>query len=59
VNFNLLAVMTEFEALHRRRHYLLEQIGEAADEINAIDARLAFLRSSAVEGIFSGSVSQP
>jgi hypothetical protein len=40
--------MTEFQALHRRRRYLLEQIGKAADEINAIDDRLALLRSSSL-----------
>jgi hypothetical protein len=51
--------MTEFEALHRRRRYLLEQIGNAADEINAIDARLAFLRPPPLGEILSGSVSQP
>jgi hypothetical protein len=51
--------MTEFEALHRRRRYLLEQIGNAADEINAIDARIAVLRASSLGVIFSGSVSQP
>jgi hypothetical protein len=37
--------MTETEALHRRRRYLLEQIGKAADEINRIDERLAYLIS--------------
>ena len=35
--------MTEAEALHRRRQYLLEQISIAADEINRIDERLAYL----------------
>ncbi len=40
--------MTEFEALHKRRRYLLEQIGNAADEIKAIDARLSFLHSSSL-----------
>jgi hypothetical protein len=38
-------VMNEVEALHRRRQYLLEQIGKAADEINRIDGRLAYLIS--------------
>lgn len=51
--------MTEFEVLYRRRRYLLEQIGNAADEIDAIDVRLAFLRASSHGAIFSGSVSQP
>ena len=37
--------MTEEEALHRRRQYLLEQISIAADEINRIDERLAYLIS--------------
>ena len=41
--------MTEEEALHRRRQYLLEQIGKAADEINRIDERLAYLISPAFE----------
>jgi hypothetical protein len=49
--------MTEFEALHRRRRYLLEQIGKAADEINAIDDRLALLRSSSLGEILAGSIS--
>ena len=35
--------MTEAETLHRRRQYLLEQISIAADEINRIDERLAYL----------------
>ena len=41
--------MIEAEALNRRRRYLLEQISEAADEINRIDnvwldrQRLAYL----------------
>jgi hypothetical protein len=37
--------MTEVEALYRRRLYLLEQIDKAADEINRIDERLAYLIS--------------
>ena len=37
--------MTEAEVLYRRRRYLLEQIGKAADEINRIDERLAYLIS--------------
>ncbi len=32
--------MTEPEALHRRRQLLLEQIGQAADEIKMIDEQL-------------------
>jgi hypothetical protein len=35
--------MTEVEALSRRRRYLLEQIGSAADEITRIDERLTHL----------------
>jgi hypothetical protein len=35
--------MTEVEALCRRRRYLLEQISKAADEIDRIDGRLAYL----------------
>lgn len=38
-------VMTEVDALYRRRLYLLEQIDKAADEINRIDQRLAYLIS--------------
>ena len=38
--------MTELEALQRRRLYLLGQIVKAANEINRIDDRLAFLHSS-------------
>ena len=38
--------MTELEALQRRRQHLLGQIVRAADEINRIDDRLAFLHSS-------------
>ena len=41
--------MTESEALYRRRRYLLEQIGKAADEINRIDERLAHLISPTFE----------
>ena len=41
--------MTESEALYRRRRYLLEQIGIAADEINRIDERLAYLISPTFE----------
>ena len=37
--------MTEAKALYRRRRYLLEQISKAADEINRIDERLAYLIS--------------
>ena len=32
--------MTEPEALHQRRQLLLEQIGQAADEIKMIDEQL-------------------
>ena len=39
--------MTEVDALYRRRRYLLEQISKAADEINRIDDRLAYLISPA------------
>jgi hypothetical protein len=42
-------VMTEVEALYRRRRYLLEQISKAADEINQIDGRLAYLNSLTFE----------
>ena len=37
--------MTEVEALYRRRQYLLQQIGNASDEISRIDERLAYLIS--------------
>jgi hypothetical protein len=43
--------MTELEALRRRRQHLLGQIVKAADEINRIDDRLAFLHSSSLEKI--------
>ncbi len=35
--------MTERQALQKRRQFLLEQISKAADEIEKIDKRLAFL----------------
>jgi len=35
--------MTEPEALHRRRQFLFEKIGQAADEIKRIDDRLSSL----------------
>lgn len=38
--------MTEPESLHARRSLLLEQIGQAADEIAAIDERLSFLKEA-------------
>jgi hypothetical protein len=41
--------MAEAEALYRRRRYLLEQISKAADEINRIDERLAYLISPTFE----------
>jgi hypothetical protein len=41
--------MNEIEALCRRRQYLLEQIGRAADEINRIDERLAHLAGPTFE----------
>jgi len=37
--------MTEPEALQARRLLLLEQIGQAADEIKLIDTRLSFLEN--------------
>jgi hypothetical protein len=42
--------MTEVDALYRRRQYLLEQISKAADEINRIDGRLAYLISPTLSG---------
>jgi len=51
--------MTEFEALRRRRRYLLEQIGDAEHEIGRIDARLAFLRSQSPKETFYCSESRP
>jgi len=41
--------MTEPEALQARRCYLLEQIGQAADEIKRIDLRLSFLQNQEQE----------
>jgi hypothetical protein len=35
--------MTERQALQKRRQFLLEQLSKAADEIEKIDKRLAFL----------------
>lgn len=35
--------MSEPEALHRRRQFLFEKIGQAADEIKRIDNRLSSL----------------
>ncbi len=43
--------MTELDALRRRRQHLLGQIVKAADEINRIDDRLAFLYSSSLDKI--------
>ena len=51
--------MTEFEALHRRRRYLLEQIGDVESEIARIDARLAFLRSQSPKETFYWSELEP
>ena len=35
--------MTEADALHERRQFLLEQLSRAADEIMWIDERLSFI----------------
>jgi hypothetical protein len=51
-------VMTEVEALYRRRRYLLEQISKAADEINRIDGRLTYLISTTSDVILTAVKNQ-
>ena len=46
--------MVGFKTLYNRRKDLLEQIGNAADEIMQIDIRLASLRPLSVKEIPSG-----
>jgi hypothetical protein len=50
--------MTEAEALHKLRSYLLESIAQAADEIKDIDRQLAVLRSLELETILIESENQ-
>lgn len=52
-------LMNEYEALYKRRLYLLERIGMAADEINRIDERLASLQSSPGRDTAFGAITQP